>query len=631
MTDNSYDETGEGALYVAPKEPPPSRKPPVATTGLWAWLRENLFSSWLNTLLTIIVGGLAAAFVIGMTSWMLFDAEWNVINGNVRLLMVGQYSAEQLWRVELLALFLVFLSGVSLGIWSGNVRAFGITAIITIIVLVLIPLGASSLAEPPVRTIVGPESELNPLFFPGDEGQTITIATERITQEEATADDTQRTGYIETTPGLSNSRIVWNELKADASAEDVDLDANFDMVVTVELRNGAGELVEAITSTPGEANVSAEVELPATDWYYIIADRDDESSAGYIWVRLDGVPTYTNRVEELEARTETYGELPEYECPTSAECRAQLIRNNLRFEGTRTFSEYVKIQAAPFFNSIGVPVLVALGLAAVGVAGGTMTRSSGEGLQRLINRAVVASWILLFPVSWVVLRGIQGSEILPPVPTSVWGGLMLTLMLTFVSIAASFPISILLALGRRSNLPVLSLACTAFIEVVRGVPLITILFFAKLIVPFFADALTNVDDVIRMMIGLTLFTAAYQAEVIRGGLQIIPKGQTEAAYALGLNNTYTLVFITLPQALRAVIPAMMSQFVSLFKDTTLVSIVGLFELLGIVEFIVNGQQANRTLQREAYIFVGVIYFVISYIMSSISRRLESTGSGAARR
>jgi general L-amino acid transport system permease protein len=134
-----------------------------------------------------------------------------------------------------------------------------------------------------------------------------------------------------------------------------------------------------------------------------------------------------------------------------------------------------------------------------------------------------------------------------------------------------------------------------------------------------------------MMIGLTLFTAAYIAEIVRGGLQIVPNGQLEAAHALGLSSIQATRLIVLPQALRAVIPAIMSQFVSLFKDTTLVSVVGLFELLGIIDFIVNGQQQYRGLQREAYIFVGLIYFVISFSMSTVSRWVEKTGVGAARR
>ena len=221
---------------------------------------------------------------------------------------------------------------------------------------------------------------------------------------------------------------------------------------------------------------------------------------------------------------------------------------------------------------------------------------------------------------------------LPYVPSSLWGGLLLTLVLTVIPIVASFPIGILLALGRANQrLTMVSTICTMFIEIVRGVPLITILFFAELILPFFIGASTNIELATRMIVGLTLFTAAYVAEIIRGGLQIIPHGQREAAQALGLGPSQITWLITMPQAIRAVIPALVSQFVSLFKDTTLVSIIGLFELLGIVELIVNGQQQYRPFQREAYLFVGVLYFIISLVMTSISRRLENTGVGAARR
>jgi general L-amino acid transport system permease protein len=154
---------------------------------------------------------------------------------------------------------------------------------------------------------------------------------------------------------------------------------------------------------------------------------------------------------------------------------------------------------------------------------------------------------------------------------------------------------------------------------------------AKLIVPFFWDGLSNMDLTIRMMIGLTLFSAAYLAENVRGGLQIIPHGQLEAARALGMNPLLTTTFIVLPQALRAVIPAIVGQFISLFKDTSLVAIAGLFELVGIVDLIVSGQPIYRPYQREAYIFVAMIYFVISYAMSDVSRRLEATGAGGIRK
>ncbi|MGV2435014.1 MAG UNVERIFIED_CONTAM: amino acid ABC transporter permease [Anaerolineae bacterium] len=209
---------------------------------------------------------------------------------------------------------------------------------------------------------------------------------------------------------------------------------------------------------------------------------------------------------------------------------------------------------------------------------------------------------------------------------------MLTLILTGTALVLALPIGILLALGRQNTqLGAISVACTIFIEVVRGVPLITILFFAKLILPFFISGTANIEQAVRMSVGLTLFLAAYVAEIIRGGLQIIPKGQTEAAQALGLSGGLTMTLIIMPQALRAVIPAIMSQFVSLFKDTTLVAVVGLFEFFGIIDFIVNGQQQYRPYVREAYLFVGLVYFIISFVMSAISRRLEQTGVGAARR
>lgn len=208
---------------------------------------------------------------------------------------------------------------------------------------------------------------------------------------------------------------------------------------------------------------------------------------------------------------------------------------------------------------------------------------------------------------------------------------MLTIILTFVGITASFPLGVALALGRRSNLPLIKWICTLFIEVVRGVPLITILFMAKLIIPFFASGLSQMDLTIRLMIGLTLFSAAYLAENVRGGLQIIPYGQIEAARALGMNPFLTTNLIVLPQALRAVLPAIVGQFISLFKDTSLVALVGLFELVGIVDIIVSGQPLYRTAQREAYIFVALVYFVFSYAMADVSRRLETSGAGSVRR
>jgi general L-amino acid transport system permease protein len=208
---------------------------------------------------------------------------------------------------------------------------------------------------------------------------------------------------------------------------------------------------------------------------------------------------------------------------------------------------------------------------------------------------------------------------------------MLTLMLTAVGIVAAFPIGVSLALGRRSSLPVVSTVCTLYIELVRGVPLITVLFMSMLLVPFVAPQLGGPDTApYRAMVAVTLFSAAYLAENVRGGLQSLPPGQEEAAKALGLAGWQVMLFITLPQALRAVIPALVGQFISLFKDTSLVAIVGLVDLTGVTRN-VSAQTEFQGLVRETYVFIALIYFTFSFVMSRVSRRIEASGSGAARR
>lgn len=248
-------------------------------------------------------------------------------------------------------------------------------------------------------------------------------------------------------------------------------------------------------------------------------------------------------------------------------------------------------------------------------------------------------WLILYivppllvnaAVSAGAMRENTAENLIPLVDTRRWGGLLLTLVLTVVTILASFPIGVLLALGRRSSLPIVRWVCTAFIELVRGVPLITVLYMGMLLVPLVNPALSTVDNVIRAMVGFTLFSAAYLAENVRGGLQSIPYGQEEAARALGLSNLQVTTLITLPQALRAVIPALVGQCIALFKDTSLVALVGLTDLVG-VSNAVTAQSEFVGLRMEAYVFISVIYFVFSYVMAYISRRIESSGSGAARR
>jgi general L-amino acid transport system permease protein len=230
---------------------------------------------------------------------------------------------------------------------------------------------------------------------------------------------------------------------------------------------------------------------------------------------------------------------------------------------------------------------------------------------------------VIYPViAFILLYGGFG---LPVVETSQWGGLMLTLVLSTTGIVASLPIGILLALGRRSALPVMRLLCISFIEFVRGVPLISVLCMASVVFPLFLPEGMNFDKLLRALVGITLFSAAYIAEVIRGGLQAIPKGQYEGAMSLGLNYWKMNTFIILPQALRISIPGIVNSFIGLFMDTTLVLIVGQIELLGMAQSSARDPNWLGTIN-TALAFVSV-YFTFCFSMSRYSQYLERKPRG----
>ena len=227
-------------------------------------------------------------------------------------------------------------------------------------------------------------------------------------------------------------------------------------------------------------------------------------------------------------------------------------------------------------------------------------------------------WLLTFFILlWLLLGGLG----LKPVKLDSLSGLILTLLIAVVSIVLCFPFGVLLALGRQSDLPVIRWLSVAYIEIIRGIPLIGTLFMAQVMLPLVLPADVRPDRVVRAIAGFTIYSSAYLAENVRGGLQSIPRGQFEAAKALGLNPTFTLAFIILPQALKAVIPSIVGQFISLFKDTSLLAIVGLVDLLGISQSILaNPKYLGR--YGEVYLFIAVIYWLCCYSMSLASRKLE---------
>jgi general L-amino acid transport system permease protein len=379
--------------------------PPVVSIGIIGWMRANLFSSWINTLLTIVLAYLTFLVVKNTLGWVFFTAEWTVISANFKLLMSGQYPVEELWRVWASLALVSILLGFSWGLWKGTIGHIAIFFI----------------------AIFGAASAFLPFISVGSK----------------------------------------------------------------------------------------------------------------LW----------------------------------------LVGN-------------IAILVAAYFVGRKAPKL---------------------------KKVTIAGWVSLFPI---VIFFLNGFGILNTVSTNVWGGFLLTLLLAVVAILFSFPLGVLLALGRRSKLPIIRWFSIGYIELIRGVPLITILFVGQLMIPLFLGHGVQLNNVIRAMIGFTLFSAAYQAENIRGGLQSLPRGQFEAAQALGLSHTYMTVFIILPQALRAVIPAMVGQFIGIFKDTSLVAIVGLIDLLGMGKTIVsNPLYLGRYM--EVYMFVAFVFFIFCYMMSYASRRIEA--------
>ncbi|MGB3203081.1 MAG: amino acid ABC transporter permease [Nodosilinea sp.] len=259
-------------------------------------------------------------------------------------------------------------------------------------------------------------------------------------------------------------------------------------------------------------------------------------------------------------------------------------------------------------------LLPMVALVAIAAAVGRQVGRKSPGIGKLIS----ISWFLSYFVALWLIGGGLG---LTRVSTNDWGGLVLTLFTAVSGIALCFPLGLLLALGRRSALPVVRWLSTIYIELVRGIPLVAVLFMGQVMIPLFLPVGTRPDRILRAIIALALFSAAYLAENVRAGLQAVPRGQREAAMSLGLNTPMTLGFIILPQALKIAIPAIVGQFISLFQDTTLLSIVGLAELLGIGKSILaNPSYLGR--YAEVYLFLAVVYWLFCYAMSLGSRKIE---------
>jgi general L-amino acid transport system permease protein len=481
-------------------------RPPLTEVGPFGWLRQNLFNSWLNGALTILL--LAGLYVVGRGTlpWVFGQANWRVVSSNLELLAWGRYPADQAWR---LGAALALLAALSLLTWRGRRLA----------------------ADSRLRRLT-------------------------------------RTGWV-----LSP------------------------LVVGVLLRGLKLPTLATVVNNLGYYLYRPEL-LP-------LLEQDWRATAALLLLGLLVGMTWGSYAD-----------------------RPRRVLSGLALVALVGLLLPLGLQPEELLRGGMLPRLLRLwALLAVALMAGRWLGHSLANVEA-VRRSLKAAWILTLPLLTLLLTafavGVQQVdpvEVLPLVEPTIWGGVLLTLVLATVSILASFPIGVLLALGRRSDLPVVKWVCVAFIELVRGVPLISILFMANVMFPFFLPLEVTLDRVIRAMAGMTLFTAAYLAEIVRGGLQAIHREQYEAARALGLSEVLMTGLIILPQALRTVIPPLMGQFVSIFKDTTLVTFAGLLDLLAVSRSVIK-QQEFLGLVREVYLFCAVFYFVISYTMSRASRRLE---------
>ena len=249
-------------------------------------------------------------------------------------------------------------------------------------------------------------------------------------------------------------------------------------------------------------------------------------------------------------------------------------------------------------------------------------------LALLVVSCMRPFWKSWLPILWIAVLAVFFSLMyggvfgLSKIETDRWGGLPLTLLLAALSMTMAFPLALLIALGRRSGLPAIRSVCTVYVELIRGVPLISVLFMASFMFPLLMPQGYSIDVLVRVLAGITLFAAAYMAEVIRGGLQAVPKGQIEAAATLGLSYWQTQRKIVLPQALAMVVPGIVNNFISTFKDTSLVTIVSLAELTGAMSLALNSDANWRPYKFEGYLFIAMIYFVFCFSMSRYSHWIE---------
>ncbi len=657
---------------------PPVKPPPISEVGVLGWLRKNLFSSVFDTIVTLISAVIVVGGLTGFIGWAVQQANWFAITFNFRLYMVGRYPQEDEWRVQIVLLVMAFTVGMAFAAFSRLRRSLLIALVVIVALLFLLPIVIRAIAPLPYNYFTAANIDIplsgtdvlapnRQLAFIGRAGESITIQVSPTTTDAAVAglngfvddytnqlrniaeDRFENQTRLDEINGALASDLLTPGQRSRLTIQQERITVPDSVAETFALNQGAVQLrildganldtvvAEGLLDTSSSALTFT---LPADGWYVLEKEVQSETNSA-VMLQTTGIYPLLERTVSAEGEGAT-GSVSEYarmtdgftigtarpETPEGRNIPMNTIIDNA-YRGSRSFTEYLSLFVGPFFAQISVGALAVVALFILAYFIGRILDqrlSPVEDFSRTSRRLAV--WLLAASPVLMFLFIYGLGNLLPLTNPARWGGLMLTGLLTISGIILSFPLGILLALGRRSHYPAISAICTGYIELVRGVPLISILFMAFLLVPLVNPDLKETPGVFRAIIGIVLFEAAYLAENIRGGLQTIPPGQIEAAKALGLNGVQITLQITLPQALRTVIPALVGQFIALFMDTTLVTIVGLLDLTGIGRNVVN-QTEFLGLRPEIFTFLLILYFIGSYTMSLISRRIEATGSGKA--
>ena len=652
---------------------PARRNPPITVVGPLAWVRANLFGSTLDTMLTLVGSAFLIFTVVALLQWSIGAANWYTVIFNLNQFMVGRVEAFLDLRLSLLALYIALVVGVNLAAWSivrarvWQILVGGLVALFVIPLLI-----ESSILLPPTylgagqRELVSGSITTEPLgrvAFIGGEGDEIAITLAEFASEEELARLSSFTDVVTNTlrnaarnrlaaaerileleEQLAGNRLT-DRQRAEREAELAESEIPAPILATYQVSAApvsvlvrAGWNDEELARATIGAGDELRFTLPRDGWYVLeksIPTRDDSIAtlavAGVYPIFDRSFIRDGERVNQYVRATDRL--LIEGGRPREANGDDMLMLGIIdhQFKGLRDGANFLRVMVAPFLQQINRSLAWFTAFLAVGYFGSLWLRRREERFLQTLRRGAIWLWLALIPLAFILIIGLGDSGPLQASDPQLWGGLLLTLLLTVVGIVVAFPIGIAMALGRRSSLPAIRVASTLYIELVRGVPLITLLFMSTLMVPFVVPSLGGPDSApYRIMIALILFSAAYLAEIVRGGLQGLPPGQEEAGKAVGLPAWRITLHITLPQALRAVIPALVGQFISLFKDTSLVAIVGLIDLTGVAN-VIAAQTEFQALRREPYFFIFIVYFIFSFVMSLVSRRIEASGAGAARR